>query len=105
MGTGKWLREITRNLLDSGKQIDLFVPNKTISIIAPHAVAETILDEVNKVLEKTKTVSFTTKLICPEPLDPTVIDDVGHITNTVVRLDATGENVSHARLMLSPVQQ
>lgn len=65
--------------------------------MAPQTTAETILSEVNKVLEQSKTVSFAAKLVSPEPLDPAAIDDVGRITNTVVRLDPTGEKVSCRR--------
>ncbi len=56
-------------------------------------MAETILWEVNKILAKAKTASFDVDLISPEPLDTLLLEDIGRITNTLIRLDQADKKV------------
>ena len=85
VGSQKWLREITRNYLETGSQIEIIASSNTVSIRAPRTRAETILYAINKVLAKAKTTALDANLITPELIDPGLLEDVGRITNSIVR--------------------
>ncbi|KAK3363634.1 mitochondrial inner-membrane-bound regulator-domain-containing protein [Lasiosphaeria hispida] len=93
IGSSRWVRSIARNYLEPGKQLEFFPTSKTISIMASQPVAEAVMNELNQTLEKAKTVSFPADLVSPEPLSPGLLDDVGKITNTLVRLDDSGKQI------------
>jgi len=93
VGTRKWLRDIARNSLGAGNQIEALRPSSTISILAQQPAAESILMEINNILSHAKTTSINVDLVSPEPLDPELLEDVGRLTNTLVRLDTSGKQV------------
>jgi len=66
-----------------------------ISIMAPKYAAEVILDRVNRILSNTRTAEFNATHVCaPEALVPAVLEEVGSVTNTVVRYDRSGERIA-----------
>ncbi|KAK0749616.1 mitochondrial inner-membrane-bound regulator-domain-containing protein [Schizothecium vesticola] len=85
LGSKKWLRDITRNYLETGCQIEIIVASSTVSIRAPRTRSEVILQAINNVLSKSKTGVLDADLISPEPIDPGLLEDVGRITNSIVR--------------------
>ncbi|KAK0729691.1 mitochondrial inner-membrane-bound regulator-domain-containing protein [Lasiosphaeris hirsuta] len=93
IGSSRWVQSIARNYLEPGKQIEFFATSKIISIMASQPVAEAVMNELNQTLEKAKTVSFPANLISPKPISPELLDDVGNITNTLVRLDDSGKEI------------
>ncbi len=66
-------------------------------IIASRVIAEAMLEEVNDILRLQKTASHDLDLISAEPLSEAVLEQVGQITNTVVRLEPGGKQVSRNR--------
>ncbi|KAK1825773.1 mitochondrial inner-membrane-bound regulator-domain-containing protein [Podospora conica] len=85
LGSKRWLRDITRNYLETGCQIEIIVSTNTVSIRAPRTRSEVILQAINNVLSKSKTRALDADLISPDPIDPGLLEDVGRITNSVVR--------------------
>lgn len=70
----------------------------TVSILAPHKLAEVILDEINEKLKMARTASFDASLVSAGALDSAVLEEVGRVTNTVVRLDPSGKKVRSLKL-------
>jgi hypothetical protein len=64
-----------------------------LSITAPKHTAESILDRVYGVLSNARTSEFAVDLVSPEPLEPSVLEELGRMTNTVTRLDPSGKKV------------
>lgn len=79
--------------MNPGTQITVYPPINTIAILAPHKTGEQTLAEINKILEQAKTTSFDAGLISANALDPAVLEEVGRITNTVVRLSPSGDQM------------
>ncbi|KAK3941918.1 hypothetical protein QBC46DRAFT_381263 [Diplogelasinospora grovesii] len=94
LGNKKWLGDISRNFLHPGKQIDLVCSTNTLSILAPKLTAELVLDKINQALERVKTVTFDAGLVSEEPLEVAVLDEVGRITNTIVRFDPSKAQIN-----------
>ncbi|KAK5654406.1 hypothetical protein OQA88_7316 [Cercophora sp. LCS_1] len=93
MGDRRYLRQITDRVLEEGTTVEMQSESHTISIFAPRAKAEAILLEINNLLARSKTISFSTSIVTSEPLDPTVLDDLSRITNSLVRLNPSGDRV------------
>lgn len=93
MGNKRYLNEIARHFKSFPVRIELYPPTKILRVIASKVVAESILEEINGILEKTKTVSHDLDLISTEPLSPAILEQVGGITNSVVQLDADQKRV------------
>jgi hypothetical protein len=97
VGTRKYLRDIARRSLGSGNQIEAVIPRKTISILAQKAAAESILMEINKTLSCSKTIQIDTDLFSSKSMDPELLEEVGRLANTLVRLDSSGKKVELSR--------
>ncbi|KAK0656509.1 mitochondrial inner-membrane-bound regulator-domain-containing protein [Cercophora newfieldiana] len=93
LGTRKWLRDIARDTLSSGSQIEALVPSSTISIVAPKFAAEGILVEINNILCQSRTISIDRNLVASEKLNQELLEDVGRITNTLVRFGPSGKEI------------
>lgn len=76
-----------------GMQIQIFGSTQFITIRAPKAAAEAILERVNGFLRQAQTVEFAAGLVSPHPIEPAMLDEVGRLTNSVPRLDSSGEKV------------
>ncbi|KAK3331047.1 mitochondrial inner-membrane-bound regulator-domain-containing protein [Apodospora peruviana] len=93
LGRQRWLTATARKYLDSGAKIIVSPKTNMITIAAPRQTAELILVEINDVLEKARTTSFDARLISARSLDPAILEEVGRLTNTVVRHDQSGEKI------------
>ncbi|KAL2020239.1 hypothetical protein VTK56DRAFT_8665 [Thermocarpiscus australiensis] len=93
LGNRRWLADISRAFLEPGKQIELFRQSHFVSILAPKPEAEAILDRINQVLENARTAHLSVDLVSPNTLEPAVLEQVGTMTNTIVRLDPTGKTI------------
>ncbi|KAM7205618.1 Mitochondrial inner-membrane-bound regulator domain containing protein [Rhypophila sp. PSN 637] len=93
LGHKIWLSTIARNSSDPGTQLVVSPSIDTISILGKQKTTEAILSEINKALEQARTASFDAHLLSPDALEPAILEEVGRITNTIVRLDAFGQKV------------
>jgi len=96
---GRRLEGISRSLLAPGKQIELIRPEQIVRIVGSKATSEVILREISNVLAKLETRTFDANLLAPDCLSPRSLEEVGRITNTVVRLDT---NTQKVRLGIRP---
>ncbi|TPX14465.1 uncharacterized protein E0L32_005429 [Thyridium curvatum] len=92
LGGQSWLADISRHYLREGMHIELFRTQKTMRVIAPRAVADTVFQEVdtrlhNAVTEKIKVTDITNSI--PSQL----LQEVGRITNSIVSLSSSGKEV------------
>ncbi|KAK4175687.1 rmp1 protein, partial [Triangularia setosa] len=89
----RWLKDISRGLLKDGKQIEMFRNSHYISIMAPKHTADLILDRINQVLSRVKTVQFSASFISPGPLEiePAVLNQVEIMTSSIVRRSPSGD--------------
>ncbi|KAK3393124.1 mitochondrial inner-membrane-bound regulator-domain-containing protein [Podospora didyma] len=92
-GTNKWLRDITRDFLKDGKQIELIRPRNFMSITAPRQTAELVLREIHKILDMSRTSRFDASLISKDPIDPVILQEAGRITNTSVFHDPSTNQI------------
>lgn len=61
--------------------------------MAPRTAAEAILNRINGLIMQARTEEFAVDLVSPSPIGPAVLDEVGRLTNSVARLDSSGEKV------------
>ncbi|OIW30498.1 hypothetical protein CONLIGDRAFT_574312 [Coniochaeta ligniaria NRRL 30616] len=93
LGNRRWLESISKSLFEPGTQIELIRSEKVVRIVAPKVTAELILQEINALLDQAHTRLLDATQIGPRRLDQSVLDEVGKITNTVVRYDKSGKNI------------
>ncbi|KAK4466931.1 mitochondrial inner-membrane-bound regulator-domain-containing protein [Cladorrhinum samala] len=96
LGSQIWLQHIARRYLKPGKQIELYRQSGFCSIMAPMHTAYSILETINLFLENTVTVRFATKLISSSPLHlgTAILEKVGLMTSSVVRMEPSGREIS-----------
>jgi len=75
------------------KQVKLIRESRLVSVVAPKHAAELILERINRVLSNARTSDFAADLVSPKPMELSVLEEVGRMTNTVTRLDRSGEKV------------
>lgn len=93
VGNRRWLEGTARAILARVKEVKLIRESRLLSITAPKHTAESILDRVYGVLSNARTSEFAVDLVSPEPLEPSVLEKLGRMTNTVTRLDPSGKKV------------
>ncbi|SPQ19694.1 550a54fb-33ab-4d36-ac77-174c6cc8d2aa [Thermothielavioides terrestris] len=93
LGNRRWLEGTPRAILARVKQVKLIRETRTVSIVAPKHTADSILDRINRVLSNARTSDFPVDLASPKPLEPSILEEVGRLTNTVTRLDPSGNKV------------
>ncbi|KAK0723800.1 mitochondrial inner-membrane-bound regulator-domain-containing protein [Apiosordaria backusii] len=93
LGGKRWLNDISRTLLKDGKQIEMFRNSHYISIMAPKYTADLILDHINQVLSRIRTVQFSASYISSEPLEiePAILNQVEIMTSSLVRRSPSGD--------------
>ncbi|KAK0669563.1 rmp1 protein [Cercophora samala] len=93
LGGQRWLKDIARTLLKDGTQIEMFPKSQYLSIRAPKSTADLILDRINEVLSRAKTVQFSASFITPEPLEiePAVLAQIETMTSSIVRRSPSGD--------------
>ncbi|KAJ4420857.1 hypothetical protein N0V85_000436 [Neurospora sp. IMI 360204] len=94
LGSKRWLADISRNTLIAGQKIELIPSSNAICINAPKAMSELVLSEVNRVLERAKTISLDLSLVTKQAKNPAVLMSVGDVTHSVVRLDPAGDKIN-----------
>lgn len=93
LGTQQWLREIARRLLGPGRQIEIIPSEAAIRIVAPKAIAETVLAEINGTLQNVQSRIVDIRSISSSPLDPTLLTEVARLTNSVITRLESRENI------------
>ncbi|KAK3298236.1 mitochondrial inner-membrane-bound regulator-domain-containing protein [Chaetomium fimeti] len=93
LGNRRWLEGTPSAILAQVKEVRLIRESRLVSVVAPRHAAVSILDRVHEVLSNARTSDFDIDLVSPEPLEPGVLEEVGRMTNTVTRLDASGKKV------------
>ncbi|KAK4232343.1 mitochondrial inner-membrane-bound regulator-domain-containing protein [Podospora fimiseda] len=96
LGSQIWLKLIARRYLKPGKQIELYRQSNFVSIMAPMHTAYLILETINVFLDNTVTERFPIGLISPSPisLGRGVLNRLGLMTSSVVRVDPTGREIT-----------
>ena len=85
LGTRKHLNDITRNFLRPGDSIEVDQTTRSVTIHASRSIAETAVQKINGVLERTRSVTYDSKAISAEKIPVEALEKVGQITNSVVR--------------------
>ncbi|KAK4125047.1 hypothetical protein N657DRAFT_616236 [Parathielavia appendiculata] len=93
LGNRRWLEGTPRAILDRVKQVKLIRESRLVSIVGPKHAAESILDRIHDVLSKARTSDFPVDLVSPNPLELSILEEVGRMTNTLTRLDSSGNKV------------
>ncbi|KAF3062092.1 hypothetical protein GL218_02784 [Daldinia childiae] len=88
-GTRRWMTFMDHILLDPGEKIEAFRNRKTIRIVATKTKASTLVEGLAKILKQITEASYLADFVASEPLDEAVLEEVGRITNTHVRLNQT----------------
>lgn len=103
VGAQRWLQTILRIHLSpgGGKSIQVVKSRNAIRIIAPKVVAEACLKAINDTLQKMKTKTFRRDSIPMERLSADMLEEVGSLTNSVVRFNGARKQVSGQRRVLS----
>jgi len=86
--------------LGDGNRIEILRESNAISILASLPAAESVFDEISKILSKTKNAIIETSLISQEPLDPQLLQDIGRATNTLICPDPSGKQVMPSQVSL-----
>ncbi|KAI2770667.1 mitochondrial inner-membrane-bound regulator-domain-containing protein [Daldinia loculata] len=86
-GTRRWMTFMDHVLLDPGEKIEAFRSKKTIRIVATKTKASTLVEGLAKTLKHITDASYPVDFIASEPLDEAVLEEVGRITNTHVRIN------------------
>ncbi|KAK4155169.1 mitochondrial inner-membrane-bound regulator-domain-containing protein [Chaetomidium leptoderma] len=93
LGNQRWLEGTPRDILANVKQVKLIRESRVVSVVAPKHTADSILDRANGVLSNARTSDFAADLVSPKAIEPSVLEEVGRMTNTVTRLDPSGKKV------------
>ncbi|KAK4200304.1 rmp1 protein [Triangularia verruculosa] len=95
LGGQRWLNAISRDLLKPGKQIEMFPTSQYISIMAPKYTADLVLDQINQVLSRARTVQFNTSYIAKDLLEiePAIVSQVETMTSSIVRRSPSGDKL------------
>ncbi|KAI0848228.1 mitochondrial inner-membrane-bound regulator-domain-containing protein [Daldinia vernicosa] len=86
-GTRRWVAFMDHISLDPGEKIEAFRNRKTIRIVATKTKALTIVQGLSKMIKHIAEANYPADFISSEPLDEAVLEEVGRITNTYVRLN------------------
>ncbi|KAH8886870.1 hypothetical protein GQ53DRAFT_340792 [Thozetella sp. PMI_491] len=95
-GNKRWLNQIARYFKDFPRQIELFPSKNVLRIVATKVIAEAMLEEINEILALKKTVTHKQSLISAEPIATAILDQVGKLTNTVVKLEPGEKEITIA---------
>ncbi|KAK1758453.1 mitochondrial inner-membrane-bound regulator-domain-containing protein [Echria macrotheca] len=102
LGAQTWLRDITQDLLEAGGRLELLCEHNTVSIFAPQENAEKVFSSLVGVLSETKTASLDTGSISSSiSISSTALEDVGRMTNTLVRASNSRKRI-HVSWIDSP---
>ncbi|KAL2269455.1 hypothetical protein VTJ83DRAFT_1639 [Remersonia thermophila] len=94
LGNKRWFEGTQRHILAQVKEVRLVRDTQRVSIVAPKHAAERIVERIHDVLSKSRTREFPADWISSEPLDPAVLQELGRMTLTVIRLDGSGKKVA-----------
>jgi hypothetical protein len=106
LGNRRWLESISTSLFEPGTQIELIRSERIVRIAAPKATAEFILKEIYALLEKAESRLLDASKVSPEQLEPSVLEEVGRMTNTVVQPTKSGSKIQVSWLPVAePAQE
>ncbi|KAI0112846.1 mitochondrial inner-membrane-bound regulator-domain-containing protein [Daldinia grandis] len=86
-GTRRWMTFMDHIWLDPGEKVEALRNKKTIRIVATKTKASTLVEGLAKILKQITQASYPADFIASEPLDEAVLEEVGRITNTHIRLN------------------
>ncbi|KAK6856959.1 hypothetical protein PG995_007146 [Apiospora arundinis] len=95
-GNRRFLKRINERFLDRGESMDIFVSKNTIRFVASRPKAETLIHELNVVLQNIQTRHFPVSLIGGEHeiIDAVLLEEVGRISNTYVNQSHSTKRIS-----------
>lgn len=95
VGNQRFLQLISRVQLGQGggRSIQVIKPRRAIQILAPKAVAESCLKALDATLQKTRTKSFTLEKLDVKNLSSEMLEELGRITNSLVKLNEARQEV------------
>lgn len=96
VGAQRWLQTISRVHLSQGggKAIQAIKSRSSIRILAPKVVAEACLSALNETIQKKRTKAFKIDKIRSSHLDTSMLEELGRITNSVVKFNKKRQEVS-----------
>ncbi|KAL1843889.1 hypothetical protein VTJ49DRAFT_6832 [Mycothermus thermophilus] len=92
-GNKRWFEGTQRHILAQVKEVRLVRDTQRVSIVATRHAAERIVERIHDVLSRCRTSEFPVDLVSSEPLDPGVLQELGRVTHTVIRLNRSGKKV------------
>jgi hypothetical protein len=95
-GTRRFLKLLNDLYLEPDERIEAIRSKNTVRIVAARPKTQTIINELDVTLKNIKTESFDVSHVTSDPrnVDEALLEQVGHLTNTHVRLSSTKGKVS-----------
>ncbi|KAK8070864.1 hypothetical protein PG997_011067 [Apiospora hydei] len=86
-GTRRFLKLLNDRFLDRGESMDIFMKKATIRFVSTRPKAETLIHELNVILQNITTRHFPVSLVAgPHDLiDEVLLEEVGRISNTYIK--------------------
>ncbi|KAJ3568014.1 hypothetical protein NPX13_g6566 [Xylaria arbuscula] len=92
-GTQRFMNTLVKIWLEPGEQIEAFRNQKMLRIVTTKHKADAVLGDLNETLKSIETKTFPIVLLGSEKPDETILEQVGKITNSHVRLSHTARRL------------
>ncbi|KAH6651819.1 mitochondrial inner-membrane-bound regulator-domain-containing protein [Truncatella angustata] len=102
-GSRRFLQRITRDYLEEGEALEANISASEITIVAPSYKCQTILTELDTLMQQIRTHTFPISHVTSDPtqLTPELLELVGKVTNTHVRPTKTGHRLQVAWIQVA----
>ncbi|KAI1771618.1 mitochondrial inner-membrane-bound regulator-domain-containing protein [Hypoxylon cercidicola] len=88
-GTRRWANTMGKIQLDPDEKIEAFRNQKTLRLVTTKTKASVLIRSLHETLKQITTISFPIQMVTSEPIDEAVLEELGRITNTHIRISTT----------------
>lgn len=89
-GTQRYLNTLTRTYLEPPEVIEAFREQETLRLVTTRSKTKAIISDLNAILENVTTKTFPLVLVNSENPSDAILEELGHITNSLIRKSQTG---------------
>lgn len=90
---------MTKTYLESPEVIEAFREEETLRLVTTRSKAKAIISELNEILENVTTKTFPLVLVNSEEPSDAILEELGQMTNSLVRKSHTGRRVSYENVL------
>ncbi|KAI1766014.1 mitochondrial inner-membrane-bound regulator-domain-containing protein [Hypoxylon sp. FL1150] len=85
-GTQRWVNVMSKIWLDPDEKIEAFRNQKTLRLVTTKTKASILIRSLDETLKQITTKSIPVELVTSEPIDGAVLEELGRITNTHLKI-------------------